>query len=61
MADHKVILETLVSLQALDFFKLYLGDDAEFLMTKFFDMRGETNITSTPWSDPVGEEAKYEN
>jgi hypothetical protein len=30
-------------------------------MTKFFEMRGELNVSTTPWSDPVGEDAKYDN
>jgi len=28
-------------------------------MTKFFEFRGEQQISTTPWSDPVGDEAKY--
>jgi hypothetical protein len=51
----------LVCLHAQEFFKLYFGDEAEFLMTKFFEMRGELSVSSTPWSDPVGEDAKYDN
>jgi hypothetical protein len=34
--DHKVVLEKTISLHTHDFFQLYLADDAEFLMTKFF-------------------------
>jgi len=59
--DHKVSLESLISLHAQDFYKLYLGDDAEFSMTKFYEFRGEQSITTSPWSDPIGEETKYAN
>lgn len=30
-------------------------------MTKFFEMRGELAVSTTKWSEPVGEEVKYDN
>ena len=36
LPDHKVVLEKTISLHTHDFFHLYLADNAEFLMTKFF-------------------------
>ena len=48
-----------MSLHAQDFFKNYLEPGGEFDGEKFYIMRGEQNITSTPWVDPVGEEAKF--
>jgi hypothetical protein len=49
----------LISLHAQDFYKNYLEPGGDFDGEKFYIMRGEQNISSTAWVDPIGEDTKY--
>ena len=51
----------MIQLHAQEFFKLYLGDDAEYLMTKFFVLNGDLDVSATPWVDPSTKDSKYDN
>lgn len=59
--NHQTLLETMVGFSTTEFYNMYLADNSEFAVEKFYINRGELNVAMTPWADPKDDEKTYES
>lgn len=55
---HTVVHESLIGLNCNEFFENYLADGAKYSFAKFYEKRGENEVSCETWSDPKTTEEK---
>jgi len=53
------MLEICLNINAEEFWKQLLDDDAPLFLTKFLEIKQEEKISATPWANPANDEQIY--